>query len=166
MNGQDPTGGLNQAHTGLFNFQTNGSSISWTEVCRHRKTFRVAWEAEQSTRIVPKIDNFEAFLQVQHSTDLCFGCQIFSRHESVLNTHLEMLDSVKDHVAPDGEAFRTVSSMVNKTVQAMNQFRLVRKHMVCGYLSFFFEAITTDATSLQLNSMSSFPTTGIQPLQV
>lgn len=56
--------------------------------------------------------------------------QIFSRHESVLSTHLEMLDSVKSHVSPDGEAFRAVSSMVNKTIQAMNQFKVVRKHMV------------------------------------
>lgn len=42
-----------------------------------------------------------------------------------------MLDSVKAHVAQDGEAFRAVSSMVNKTIQTMNQFKVVRKHMVC-----------------------------------
>lgn len=41
-----------------------------------------------------------------------------------------MLDSVKSHVARDGEAFRAISSMVNKTIQAMNQFKVVRKHMV------------------------------------
>lgn len=58
--------------------------------------------------------------------------QVFSRHEAVLNTHLDLLGSVKGHVAPDGEAFRTVSSMVNKTIQAMNQFKIVRKHMVCS----------------------------------
>jgi len=57
--------------------------------------------------------------------------QIFSRHESVLSTHLKMLDSVKEQVASDEEAFRAISSMVNKTVQAMNQFKVVRKHMVC-----------------------------------
>lgn len=42
-----------------------------------------------------------------------------------------MLDSVKGHVAQDGEAFRVVSSMVNKTIQTMNQFKVVRKQMVC-----------------------------------
>jgi len=42
-----------------------------------------------------------------------------------------MLDSVKEQVASDEEAFRAISSMVNKTVQAMNQFKVVRKHMVC-----------------------------------
>lgn len=46
-----------------------------------------------------------------------------------------MLGTVKGHIAPDGEAFRTVSTMVNKTVQAMNQFKVVRKHMVSLGLS-------------------------------
>lgn len=50
----------------------------------------------------------------------------------MLTSHLELLDSVKEHMARDGNAFRTVSSMVQKTVQAMNQFALVRKKMV-GY---------------------------------
>jgi hypothetical protein len=65
------------------------------------------------------------------STDISLADQVFSRHESVLSAHLEMLDSVKAHVAQDGEAFRAVSSMVNKTIQTMNQFKVVRKHMVC-----------------------------------
>ncbi|KAJ5677939.1 uncharacterized protein N7477_003572 [Penicillium maclennaniae] len=56
--------------------------------------------------------------------------EIFSRHEDVLSAHLGMLESVKGHVAQDGEAFRAVSSMVNKTIQAMNQFKVVRKHML------------------------------------
>ncbi|KAJ5811544.1 hypothetical protein N7474_007845 [Penicillium riverlandense] len=55
--------------------------------------------------------------------------QLFSRHEAMLSSHLELLDSVKDHMARDGNAFRTVSSMVQKTVQAMNQLKLVRKKM-------------------------------------
>ncbi len=56
--------------------------------------------------------------------------QIFSRHEAVLASHREMLDSVKGHIEPDGEAFRAVSVMLNKTVQAMNQSNVMRKHMV------------------------------------
>ncbi|KAJ5754455.1 hypothetical protein N7533_003998 [Penicillium manginii] len=55
--------------------------------------------------------------------------EIFSRHEAVLVSHREMLDSVKGHIAPDGEAFRAVSAMLNKTVQAMNQSNVMRKHM-------------------------------------
>ncbi|KAJ5398088.1 hypothetical protein N7509_006201 [Penicillium cosmopolitanum] len=56
--------------------------------------------------------------------------EIFSRHEAVLVSHREMLDSVKGHIAPDGEAFRAVSAMLNKTVQAMNQTNVMRKHML------------------------------------
>ncbi|KAJ5083558.1 hypothetical protein N7456_012985 [Penicillium angulare] len=56
--------------------------------------------------------------------------EVFSRHETVLSSHLEMLDDVKNHISSDDEAVRAVSTMVNKTVQAMNQFKVVRKHMV------------------------------------
>lgn len=69
-----------------------------------------------------------------------------------------MLGTVKGHVTPDGEAFRTVSTMVNKTVQAMSQFKVVRKHMVS--LSFqvdcFFVQTMTDMSFIaQLNSVST-----------
>ncbi|KAJ6096110.1 hypothetical protein N7486_006856 [Penicillium sp. IBT 16267x] len=53
--------------------------------------------------------------------------EIFSRHEIVLSSHLQMLDEVKGHISDD-EALRTVSSMLNKTIQAMNQLKVVRKH--------------------------------------
>ncbi|KAJ5537060.1 hypothetical protein N7513_010246 [Penicillium frequentans] len=53
--------------------------------------------------------------------------EVFSRHETVLSSHLQMLDEVKGHVSDD-EALRTVSSMLNKTIQAMNQLKVVRKH--------------------------------------
>ncbi|KAJ5371196.1 uncharacterized protein N7496_007288 [Penicillium cataractarum] len=56
--------------------------------------------------------------------------EIFSRHEAILASHLEMLDSVKSQIAPDGEAFRTVSSMVTKTMQAINQSKVARKQML------------------------------------
>jgi hypothetical protein len=41
-----------------------------------------------------------------------------------------MLTQVKAHTATEGEAFQAVTSMVNKTVQAMNQLKLARKNMV------------------------------------
>ncbi|KAJ5650273.1 uncharacterized protein N7484_003996 [Penicillium longicatenatum] len=53
--------------------------------------------------------------------------EIFSRHETVLSSHLQMLDEVKGHVSDD-EALRTVSSMLNKTIQAMSQLKFVRKY--------------------------------------
>ncbi|CEJ58209.1 hypothetical protein PMG11_06875 [Penicillium brasilianum] len=64
-----------------------------------------------------------------HGTPIPWA-EIFSRHEAVLASHLEMLDSVKSQIAPDGEAFRTLSSMVTKTIQAMNQSKVARKQML------------------------------------
>ncbi|KAF3385500.1 hypothetical protein F1880_002936 [Penicillium rolfsii] len=40
-----------------------------------------------------------------------------------------MLDAVKSQIAPSSELFRTVSSMVTKTMQAINQSKVVRKQM-------------------------------------
>ncbi|KXG52684.1 uncharacterized protein PGRI_079400 [Penicillium griseofulvum] len=51
--------------------------------------------------------------------------EIFSRHEAFLCSHLKMLNLVKEQVAP--EVTQTVSSMMNKTVQAMNQLKVARK---------------------------------------
>ncbi|CAI7632697.1 unnamed protein product [Penicillium glandicola] len=56
--------------------------------------------------------------------------EIFSRHEAVLCSHLEMLSMVKEQIAPEVNGFQAVSSMVNKTVQAMNQLKVARKHMM------------------------------------
>lgn len=56
----------------------------------------------------------------------------------MLATHLELLRSVKTHVAPDDEALRSVSTMVGKTVQAMDQCKLLRKQMVSFMLPLFF----------------------------
>lgn len=43
---------------------------------------------------------------------------------------MEMLGLVKGQLSPEVDAFQTVSSMVNKTVQAMNQLKVARKQMV------------------------------------
>ncbi|KAJ5195977.1 hypothetical protein N7449_006456 [Penicillium cf. viridicatum] len=56
--------------------------------------------------------------------------EIFSRHEAVLCSHLEMLSMVKEQIASEVNGFQTVSSMVNKTVLAMNQLKIARKHMM------------------------------------
>ncbi|KAJ5558442.1 hypothetical protein N7535_008653 [Penicillium sp. DV-2018c] len=56
--------------------------------------------------------------------------EIFSRHEAVLCSHFELLNMVKGQITPEPDALRAVSSMVNKTIQAMNQLKVVRKHMM------------------------------------
>ncbi|KAJ5770296.1 uncharacterized protein N7511_002347 [Penicillium nucicola] len=56
--------------------------------------------------------------------------ELFSSHEAVLSSHLDVLAQVKAHTATDSEAFQAVTSMVNKTVQAMNQTKLARKNMM------------------------------------
>ncbi|KAJ5239248.1 hypothetical protein N7468_003867 [Penicillium chermesinum] len=56
--------------------------------------------------------------------------EVFSRHEFLLSSHLEMLGAVKNQLPHDGEASRTVASMVSKTIQSMNQFKIVRKQMM------------------------------------
>ncbi|CAG8056093.1 unnamed protein product [Penicillium olsonii] len=43
---------------------------------------------------------------------------------------MEMLGLVKGQIAPEVDAFQTVSSMVNKTVQAINQLKVARKQMM------------------------------------
>lgn len=43
---------------------------------------------------------------------------------------MEMLTMAKGQIDPKVEAFQTISSMVNKTVQAMNQLKIARKQMV------------------------------------
>lgn len=76
-------------------------------------------------------------------TDRLFLCdQIFSRHEAFLCSHLDMLSMVKDQIAPEVNGFQTVSSMVNKTVLAMNQLKIARKHIVSSARFSFFDPIT------------------------
>ncbi|KAJ5122358.1 hypothetical protein N7448_003492 [Penicillium atrosanguineum] len=94
------------------------------------------------------------FNDFQTNTASIPWAEIFSRHENVLSAHLEMLDSVKRHVAQDGEAFRAVSSMVNKTIQTMNQFKVVRKHMTHAR-----QTPTPQSTDVELTSQRKRPRT-------
>jgi hypothetical protein len=50
----------------------------------------------------------------------------------MLCSHFELLSMVKGQITPEADGFRAVSSMVNKTVQAMNQLKVARKQMVSG----------------------------------
>jgi hypothetical protein len=51
---------------------------------------------------------------------------------------MEMLSLVKGQIAPEVAASQTVSSMMKKTVQAMNQLKIARKQMVSEFLQLFF----------------------------
>ena len=51
---------------------------------------------------------------------------------------MEMLGLVKGQIAPEVDAFQTVSSMVNKTVQAINQLKVARKQMVSALSEIIF----------------------------
>ncbi|OJJ51241.1 hypothetical protein ASPZODRAFT_12080 [Penicilliopsis zonata CBS 506.65] len=55
--------------------------------------------------------------------------EICSRHEYVLNSHLEMLLSVKGRVGADGDVFRAVSSMAERTQKLMTQYKVLKKHL-------------------------------------
>lgn len=135
-----------QAPSTYYSFQTDHSPIPWAEVCCHCLVSPVAWDAEPT----PEHADPQALLPHWQTNQLTPTSlwQIFSRHEAVLNTHLDLLGSVKGHVAPDGEVFRAVSSMVNKTIQAMNQFKIVRKHMVCSCAELVPCGNATDTTCL------------------
>ncbi|KAJ5347718.1 uncharacterized protein N7506_000971 [Penicillium brevicompactum] len=69
-------------------------------------------------------------VHTNQTTDPIPWSEIFARHEAVLHSHMEMLSMVKGQIAPGLDAFQTVSSMVNKTVQAMNQLKVARKQMM------------------------------------
>ncbi|GFF33083.1 hypothetical protein IFM46972_03768 [Aspergillus udagawae] len=56
--------------------------------------------------------------------------EICNRHESVLLSHLEMLNGVKNQVVGDGDSFRLVSSMAEKTNRLVMQFRVIKKHIM------------------------------------
>lgn len=117
-----------------FGFQTNGAPLPWAEVCRHPNLPR-RYKQSDATRPADKRAAHILFLCLHTALLMHFGLscllsQIFSRHEAILASHLEMLDAVKSQIAPNGEAFRTVSSMVTKTMQAINQSKVARKQMV------------------------------------
>jgi hypothetical protein len=67
---------------------------------------------------------------------------------------MEMLSLVQGQIAPEIAAFQTVSSMVNKTVQAMTQLKIARKQIVRHPLEFFLSS-TTDGYFVQMNNSKS-----------
>lgn len=60
---------------------------------------------------------------------------------------MEMLSMVRGQIAPGLDAFQTVSSMVNKTVQAMNQLKVARKQMVSSPIEILVQALIPNTES-------------------
>ncbi|KAL4750500.1 hypothetical protein BDW72DRAFT_175787 [Aspergillus terricola var. indicus] len=56
--------------------------------------------------------------------------QICSQHDSVLSSHLNMLRSLKGQVSADPDAYRLISSMIERTQKLVMQFEGVKKHIV------------------------------------
>ncbi|KAL3432018.1 hypothetical protein BDV09DRAFT_187928 [Aspergillus tetrazonus] len=56
--------------------------------------------------------------------------QICTQHDSVLSSHLNMLRSLKSQVSSDPDAYRLISSMIDRTQKLVMQFEGVKKHIV------------------------------------
>ncbi|KAL4769048.1 hypothetical protein BDW60DRAFT_219222 [Aspergillus nidulans var. acristatus] len=56
--------------------------------------------------------------------------QICTQHDSVLSSHLDMLRSLKGQVSSDPDAYRLISSMIDRTQKLVMQFEGVKKHIV------------------------------------
>lgn len=56
--------------------------------------------------------------------------QIFAQHESNLTSHSRILDMVKFHVAAESDAFRTVSLMLSRTRELMEELKVMQRDFV------------------------------------
>ncbi|KAL4948576.1 hypothetical protein BDW69DRAFT_189142 [Aspergillus filifer] len=56
--------------------------------------------------------------------------QICTQHDSVLSSHLKMLQVLKEEVSGDSETSRVVASMIERTNKLILQFEGVKKHIV------------------------------------
>ncbi|PKX99495.1 uncharacterized protein P174DRAFT_49500 [Aspergillus novofumigatus IBT 16806] len=72
----------------------------------------------------PQSKNFDTQRKLFSWSEIC------NQHESVLLSHLEMLNGVKCQVAGDGDSFRLVSSMAEKTNKLVMQFRVIKKQLM------------------------------------
>jgi hypothetical protein len=48
-----------------------------------------------------------------------------------MNTHLEIIGMVKNHVAEGSDAFSTICGMVDRTNELMRQLEFLKKEFVC-----------------------------------
>ncbi|KAB8219294.1 hypothetical protein BDV33DRAFT_204611 [Aspergillus novoparasiticus] len=63
--------------------------------------------------------------------------EICAQHESVLSSHIEMLNVVRNNVS-NGDALQMVTGMIEKTNRLMTQFRVVKKQL---YVLYFEESL-------------------------
>ncbi|KAF4292934.1 hypothetical protein KXW65_008157 [Aspergillus fumigatus] len=73
---------------------------------------------------IPQSGNYDTKRKLFSWSEIC------KQHESILLSHLEMLNSVKSQVAGDGDSFRLVSSMADKTNKLVMQFRVIKKKLM------------------------------------
>ncbi|EAW14511.1 uncharacterized protein ACLA_075500 [Aspergillus clavatus NRRL 1] len=78
----------------------------------------------------PQSQNLNAQRRLSSWPEIC------SQHESVLSSHLDMLNGVKNQVAGNGDAFRLISSMVEKTNKLVTQFQVIKKQLMNRPASF------------------------------
>ncbi|KAB8239217.1 uncharacterized protein BDW43DRAFT_306099 [Aspergillus alliaceus] len=56
--------------------------------------------------------------------------EVCARHESVLASHIHMLNTVRNNVAAKGGLSEVVSGMIEKTNRLVTQFRVIEKYLV------------------------------------
>ncbi|KAB8208693.1 hypothetical protein BDV34DRAFT_190037 [Aspergillus parasiticus] len=82
--------------------------------------------------------------------------EICAQHESVLFSHIEMLNVVRNNVS-NGDALQMVAGMIEKTNRLMTQFRVVKKQLISktGNLEKSSEKPTATANEYRTTSTSS-----------
>ena len=56
--------------------------------------------------------------------------QMFSRHEFCLTSHLELTKCAMGHVVPDSDAFRAISSMLDRTRELIREVESIKTKLV------------------------------------
>ncbi|KAF7596718.1 hypothetical protein BBP40_000146 [Aspergillus hancockii] len=62
--------------------------------------------------------------------------EICSKHESILASHIDMLNSVQHNFKSSDQVFQTISTMIQKTKSLATQFRVVETHLMSNQKTF------------------------------
>ncbi|KAE8395724.1 hypothetical protein BDV23DRAFT_144634 [Aspergillus alliaceus] len=84
--------------------------------------------------------------------------QVCARHESVLASHIHMLNTVRNNVAAKGGLSEVVSGMIEKTNRLVTQFRVIEKYLISKQENFHRGAensVTAESTEQSVTSASS-----------
>ncbi|KOC18523.1 hypothetical protein AFLA70_3g008540 [Aspergillus flavus AF70] len=80
--------------------------------------------------------------------------EICAQHESVLSSHIEMLNMVRDNVST-GDALQMVAGMIEKTNRLMTQFRVVKKQLISKTETFEKSSEKPTATANEYRTTST-----------